>query len=898
MANMTLTEEMRALVRLPRPTTLAEASLRLGELETALRESEDRAKATFEQAAVGIAHQTLEEEWLWVNKRFCEIVGYSREKLLGLTLGEITHPEDRAAGIDFSRRVRAGAMPEYTIEKRFVREDGRTVWAQLTVSMIHPPSGAPSYLVGFLEDITTRRRTEQRLAAQYAVARLLGERPVTESSADALRDILEAICSNLEWDVGVMWTAGERATALHRRACWQRGGTRADALARFVDDGVARVLTPGEPLAGRVWRSGEPAWIYELGADAYHPQAAAAREAGLQGAFAFPVKSGGIVHGVIECFSSDVVATDEELLRAVTVIGSELGQSLERSRKEEAIRESEERFRRLTDVTLEGVVIHDGGMVLDANPSFARMFGYELFELLGRDVLEFLPAPESRHLLRRNVRIGSEQPFEAVGLRKDGSRVALEIMGRATSYRGRNVSVTSVRDVTERKRAEEQALQLVREQAARVEAEAAGQRAAFLAEAGRLLGASFDYQTTLATLARLAVPVLADYCVVDVREGERYVRLGLAHPDPAKTDMLRRLWSVSFNTASAEHPSRRAVTEAQPILVPEITPELIDVSVLTEEHRRYVAEMRPCSMMAVPLKSSGHVIGVITLVAAESGRRYGADDLALAEELARRAALAVENARLFHEAQQATRARDDMLGIVAHDLRNPLGTILMATQLLLEVLRKDEHPREHKQVGMMRRAADRMNRLIQDLLDVKRIESGGLIIETRPEHAATIVGEAVEMLRPLATDAGLTLESLVPEELPLIQADPARIQQVLSNLVGNAIKFTPSAGRITIRAERGPDSCVRLCVRDTGTGIPPDQIPHIFGRFWQGRRSDSRGVGLGLAIVKGIVEGHGGRIWVESRPGVGSEFIFTVPIAMHAEAAAHRRTANEDRVRI
>ena len=179
---------------------------------------------------------------------------------------------------------------------------------------------------------------------------------------------------------------------------------------------------------------------------------------------------------------------------------------------------------------------------------------------------------------------------------------------------------------------------------------------------------------------------------------------------------------------------------------------------------------------------------------------------------------------------------------------------------------------------MIRRAGERMNRLIQDLLDVKRIENGRLMVEPRSVPALPLLIEAVEMLRPLAAASSWSSCSTRCEELPHVNADPHRVQQVLSNLIGNAIKFTPRGGRITMRGERLANE-VRLAVTDTGPGIPAEQLPHVFGQYWQGSRADRRGIGLGLAIAKGIVEGHDGRIWVESTVGEGSSFYFTLPVA-------------------
>jgi signal transduction histidine kinase len=320
------------------------------------------------------------------------------------------------------------------------------------------------------------------------------------------------------------------------------------------------------------------------------------------------------------------------------------------------------------------------------------------------------------------------------------------------------------------------------------------------------------------------------------------------------------------------------MTTGEPVLEAEITPAFIRNSFTAEAQRRVVEALAPRSLICVPLASSGKPIGALTLVTSDaSGRRFTIADLSLAADLARRAAIVVEHARLFHEAQQATRARDDVLAVVAHDLRNPLNTVSMAVSLMLETT-PPERVQERRQVEIVRRAADRMNRMIQDLLDVKRMESGRLTIDAKPETPAGLINDTIDMLRPLAAGSAIRLETSIEETLPLVLADSARVQQVLSNLVGNAVKFTPRAGRITVCAEQIENE-VRFAVIDTGPGIPAEHLPHIFGRFWQARSSDRRGIGLGLAIAKGIVEAHNGRIWVESHVGLGSTFYFTLPSA-------------------
>jgi signal transduction histidine kinase len=231
-------------------------------------------------------------------------------------------------------------------------------------------------------------------------------------------------------------------------------------------------------------------------------------------------------------------------------------------------------------------------------------------------------------------------------------------------------------------------------------------------------------------------------------------------------------------------------------------------------------------------------------------------------------------------AEAAVRTRDDVVSVVSHDLRNPLHTINMATSLLMEAAPGDA-PRagERKQLEIIGRAVDSMDRLIQDLLDIARVESGRLTVERVPTRVPPLIHEAAGMLRPVAERQGQRLECRVEEGLPSVLADRERLLQVFSNLVGNAVKFTPPGGTITMAAERDDPLGVRFRVSDTGSGIPAEHIPHLFDRFWQARSSDRRGIGLGLPIVKGLVEAHGGRITVESTVGAGSTFSFTIPAA-------------------
>ncbi len=240
------------------------------------------------------------------------------------------------------------------------------------------------------------------------------------------------------------------------------------------------------------------------------------------------------------------------------------------------------------------------------------------------------------------------------------------------------------------------------------------------------------------------------------------------------------------------------------------------------------------------------------------------------------AAMAVESDRLRAEAQRATRTREDVLAVVAHDLRNPLSTILMAGTFLQGPAGGDVFLAPGKLGERIVRAASRMEALIKDLLDFAAIEAGQLAVEPQPVKADAVVADAIETMLPLASAKGLELSARLESGDALLSCDRGRVLQVFSNLVGNAVKFAPSGARITVHGAID-DGAYRFTVEDTGPGIPADLLPHLFDRYWQARRTDRRGVGLGLSIAAGIVAAHGGRIWVESEEGRGSSFLFTLP---------------------
>ncbi|HET6232344.1 MAG TPA: ATP-binding protein [Longimicrobiaceae bacterium] len=411
--------------------------------------------------------------------------------------------------------------------------------------------------------------------------------------------------------------------------------------------------------------------------------------------------------------------------------------------------------------------------------------------------------------------------------------------------------------------------------AARQRAEDAGRRAAFLAEASRVLSLSFDWRTLLATVARLGVPQLADSFVVELGDGDAPpARVAAAHVDPEREALLHAHPHAWGGALPLSHPRAAEWTGGQFVLMADVEAELGPDPCADEAERELLRALAPRSVASVPLVAAGRVLGSVTLATAGPRPALDTHDLDLAEELARRVMGAVEKAQLYHDALAATRARDEILSVVAHDLRNPLNTIRMAAQLLAE----DAAPEQRKPLDTVLRISERMNQLIQDLLEVTRIAGGKLALDARDESIRGVLAEAAGMLSPLAQARGIAFAHEVEGGITPVRMDAARVLQVVSNLVGNAIKFTPSGGRISLRCTAAGGE-VRVAVQDTGPGIPASQVPHVFGRFWQAGAGDRRGVGLGLSIARGIVEAHGGRIWVESVEGAGSTFVFTLPYA-------------------
>jgi signal transduction histidine kinase/CheY-like chemotaxis protein len=405
----------------------------------------------------------------------------------------------------------------------------------------------------------------------------------------------------------------------------------------------------------------------------------------------------------------------------------------------------------------------------------------------------------------------------------------------------------------------------------------------FICEAGELLSSSLDYQSILARLTRLVVPRLADICIVHL-DGCSVEDMPVAHANPAKVVLVREILR-RYPWPRGAHGHSEVVRMAKSVLVSSPTPGTLEQIAQTPEQLTMLRELGVCSWLAAPLQVKASIFGTITLAWSDSGRHYADADLLLVNDLARRAASAIDNAQLYElarteraSAESAARAKDEFVAVVSHELRTPLNVIIGWVRLLRGGS-LPEATREHA-LEVVERNADAQNQLVTDLLDISRVLTGKVRLEPAQVDFGNLLRLVVEDAR-LALDAKRLQMHLSITEPAVMRGDAERLKQVVWNLLLNAIKFTPKGGSIRIGLSR-VDSELELSVQDDGVGIAPDVLPYVFRSFHQANSTTRThgGLGLGLSITKHLVELHGGSIVALSDGvGKGSEFRVRLPLS-------------------
>jgi signal transduction histidine kinase len=424
----------------------------------------------------------------------------------------------------------------------------------------------------------------------------------------------------------------------------------------------------------------------------------------------------------------------------------------------------------------------------------------------------------------------------------------------------------------------------------RSEAQRQAARLAFLADSSTLF-TSLDYETTLRQVAQMSVPVLCDWCAVDILSDGRLQRLATAHVDPEKVKLADEFHARYPPDLSADGGVAQVLRTGEPVVYAELTDDMIASGARDAEHLAILRSLSVKSVIMAPLNARGRTLGLITWVSSTPGRYFSDSDVALLMDLSGRAAMAIDNARLYEAAQQANQVKDEFLAVVSHELRTPLNTILGWSTMLLSA----EHsgPTLRKGLETIERNARTQAQLVDDLLNFARLGSRpSEVVRELIDVCATVSALIVES-RPATERLGLALETSIPEEPYMIEGDPQRVRQIVSNLVSNALKFTDRGGRVHVAVNATPRA-VQITVSDSGIGITPAFLPRVFERFQQADPSSTRrhgGLGLGLAIAREFAERMDGSISARSEGlGKGSTFVVTFPRAQpQTDAAAQAR---------
>jgi PAS domain S-box-containing protein len=793
-------------------------------------------------AAVGLHWVASDGTILWANPADYEPLGYSEAEYIGHNIVEFH--ADPATIADILRRLTAGERL-HNYEALLRCKDGSTRKVVITSSVRFDETGDFLHTRCFTVDVSQRRPEGLEIQIEALSREVERLRVLASRERGLVESILRQsphgiIVSDVSGKLVLVNTAAERIWA---------GSASADSIAgwgqyrAFHEDG--RPFAPTDWSMARALRDGvtiEPEEIHIRRFD----------------------DSPGIVLGG----AAPLFATDGKVDGAVAIFAD----ITKFKQQEEELRISGERYLTTLKSIGDAVIATDAeGKITFVNPVAEALTGWALEEARGRRLVEVF------RILNEQTRLPLESPADKViregkmvGLAnhtilvaRDGTETAIDDSGAPIfNPKGQLVGIVLVfRDVTEKRREDD--------------------RRRFLVEASSLLASSLDYAPTLASVAQLSVQRIADWCAVDILQSNGSLeRLAVTHVDPVKIRWLEELQKRYPPDPKSPHGVHEVIRTGKPQLMSEIPDELLVKAAVDDEHLRLIRELGLRSSMIVPLRCRGRILGAITLVSAESQRRFGPNDLLFAEELANVSAMAVENARLYRDAQQANRTKDDFLATVSHELRTPLNAMLGWASLL----RTSTMSEEKRQQGLetIERNARAQAQLIEDLLDVSLIVSGNLRLEARSVDLPSVINAAVDSVRLAAEAKRVRIEVRVEREAQHATGDPGRLQQVVWNLLSNAVKFSRERGVVTVRVAR-VDSQAEIQVSDTGLGIDPEFLPHIFERFKQANSTTTRsygGLGLGLAIARHLVELHGGTITAASLgPDQGASFRVRLPLA-------------------
>jgi PAS domain S-box-containing protein len=524
-----------------------------------------------------------------------------------------------------------------------------------------------------------------------------------------------------------------------------------------------------------------------------------------------------------------------------------------RKRAEKDLKESEEKFRGILSSAYSGVlIVNDQGIIEFVNDRMC-MFGYEPQELLGQHINILLP--DSALTLTK----ATSEGMEIKGRKKDGSGIYVAVSLWPYRHKNRQIIAAFFRDLSEERRIATQE--------------------GFLLETGQWQAETMDYQERLQRTTDAIVPKIADISVIYVEENGKIVPKAISHFRKEDLDFAWRLAQMRPALADTTTGPMYVMRTGKSQLIEDMTQEILEQTGFDPADLERIKALKVRSYMAIPLNARGRIIGILTLIKLEPNR-FTKKDLDFAEVIAARSALQIENARLYHEAQSSIRLREEILAIVSHDLKNPLSSVVMSNQLLEDArqeMSRDDAALVHRPIEIIDRSTKQMDRLIEDLLDFARIESGTLSLKLALVPAEKLVRDGIELIRHHSDRKRIKIEVTGPPRSPLVRCDPQRITQVFYNLIGNAVKFSPSDSTIAVKMTVS-DSLLTIEIRDQGPGIPKENLEKIFQKYWKVKTNSKNGAGLGLYIARKIVESHGGKLRADSVEDQGSLFTMTLPL--------------------
>jgi PAS domain S-box-containing protein len=805
------------------------------EAENALRRSEHELSEFFENATVGLHWVGLDGTILRVNQAELDMLGYSREEYVGRNIAAF-HVDQPVIEDILARLVRGEDLREYPARMR--AKDGSIRHVLINSNGLFE-DGQFIHSRCFTRDVTEQKRVNQRLAAQDAVTRALAESATLESAAPR---IIEAMCELLDWSIGVLWYVDPKSSVLECAAACNLPSVQA---AEFLGDLRERTFEPGAGLPGRVWASGEPAWVPDVTKDNNFSRALLADTEGLHAACGFPIRLNNEVLGVIEFFSHEIRQPNGDLLQMMAGFGAQIGQFIDGKRAEAALRDSERKFKTLTSHAPVGIFQTDAvGNCLFVNERWCEIAGISLDAALGQGWAAALHA-EDRDRIRRQWYEAAEREREFVGEYRfqtpdgnvtwvSGGAMALyDAKGQTVGYIG------TVTDITERKLIEE----ALREQKENLE--------------------------TLLDTVPIGVYIAHDpLCrrITGNRAATELLRLSRdanlsksAPPDERPTHY--RVTKFGREIPPDELPFQRAA-RGEVVRAEEVDHEFDDgtiIHTLISAQPLYDATGRPRGAV-------GSVLDITEIKNAEAALRH------------------------------ADRRKDEFLATLAHELRNPLAPIQNALEMMKLTAEDGELAVGARQI--MQRQLVHLVRLVDDLLDVSRITRDKLELRLTTVELSSIVHQAIEACRPLIDELHHDLTVNLPMQPIYLNADAVRLTQMFANLVNNASKYSEPHSRLSITAQRHGTN-VNVTVKDNGIGIAPEMLPKVFDMFEQVDQSSNSkgGLGIGLTLVRRLVEMHGGSVAAHSEGiGYGSEFAVSLPILeempeLSTEPAAPRTLA-------